>query len=1004
VDAGPVGQAEARDAADAALAERAGDVKRVDDDQRAAPLMRRVEEVDALAKDTEAAAKTLADLDAALLAERAALAQATERLHAARTARDAARAAHDEHIPHINAAERLGATLDAVRTERDADAKKLEDAEAERDAAVTARDDASSHLETARPSLDGARKALEPLAPLATLARDLPLIERDAEALGDLSDSVEDLRARVTRREESAGALSSEHQALTRDLECAEEELAPFRDRVAHAEQALSRALGDAEDARARRRAINERIEALDAPVAAIEEVLRRHDELKERQAEITQADTDRAYHAEQHGVFRAKRDGLLEKIAQREDTRREQRGYRDKIQQMLALADTRKELVDGAPCPLCGPTEHPTGHDAREAHERELEAERDELDARMEKVIGELRDLEAERLEVERSVTTHEAGANAAEERIMDARTRLADILARYNGARHRASLDAIDVFPEATPPRRQLREDANRRRGDLKGESIRLHNDLQDLDRRIDDVRDAQDQLREQRTEAERLKEGLAKLSALAAERERELEEERKRLDAAIARQERAYHEIRTKLEAAHVDAPEDADVVDLLELARSRRDAHTLARAHVDALEAAVAEHTKAARDASVRAEELGARAQELASSVAERDARIAELDAERAALLGEHDPSSWRSELTTLMEETREQAEALEQSVGRAAEACAQLTVRHEERTRELGELTEKFERAQAELDSALERAGLGDVEDLSSLVLREDERMTLHDAIAALREAAIDAKRELERTEHERAEHRALESELTSGDDDARDLEAWGEVVAAQDRVIEEVLERRGAVQKTLDEHERAARKAADFKEELIERRRIFGTWETINKLIGVRDGDAFKRFAQSLNLQELVDRANIRLGRLAPRYQLAVARGEMGEPKLDFVVRDGHHANFERPLTTLSGGETFLVSLALALALSDFKRLEMPIETLLLDEGFGTLDQDTLDTAMSTLRQLQRESNRQIGIISHVEMLKERIDTRILVEPRGNGRSTLSVQVAGDDE
>ena len=74
--------------------------------------------------------------------------------------------------------------------------------------------------------------------------------------------------------------------------------------------------------------------------------------------------------------------------------------------------------------------------------------------------------------------------------------------------------------------------------------------------------------------------------------------------------------------------------------------------------------------------------------------------------------------------------------------------------------------------------------------------------------------------------------------------------------------------------------------------------------------------------------------------------------------------------------------------------------MSQPVETLLLDEGFGTLDQETLDVAMMTLRQLQQENVQQIGIISHVEGLKERVDTRIIVEKIGNGRSVIKVDAA----
>jgi exonuclease SbcC len=98
-------------------------------------------------------------------------------------------------------------------------------------------------------------------------------------------------------------------------------------------------------------------------------------------------------------------------------------------------------------------------------------------------------------------------------------------------------------------------------------------------------------------------------------------------------------------------------------------------------------------------------------------------------------------------------------------------------------------------------------------------------------------------------------------------------------------------------------------------------------------------------------------------------------------------------------LSTLSGGETFLVSLALALALADADRVDMPIETLFLDEGFGTLDRESLQTAIQTLNSLHSRDNRTVGIISHVEALREYVDHRVRVEPVAEGRSELRFDV-----
>ena len=161
------------------------------------------------------------------------------------------------------------------------------------------------------------------------------------------------------------------------------------------------------------------------------------------------------------------------------------------------------------------------------------------------------------------------------------------------------------------------------------------------------------------------------------------------------------------------------------------------------------------------------------------------------------------------------------------------------------------------------------------------------------------------------------------------------------------------------------------------------------------------DGSRFRRLAQGYHLVELAGYANCRLAKLTDRYRLCVPLGEHGAPTMDFLVQDAHQADRERPLTTLSGGETFLVSLALALALADFRAVRMPIETVLIDEGFGTLDPVTLNTVVQALETLQTSTKARVGIISHVGGLSERIGGRVLVERVAAGRSRIVVEPCG---
>jgi exonuclease SbcC len=198
------------------------------------------------------------------------------------------------------------------------------------------------------------------------------------------------------------------------------------------------------------------------------------------------------------------------------------------------------------------------------------------------------------------------------------------------------------------------------------------------------------------------------------------------------------------------------------------------------------------------------------------------------------------------------------------------------------------------------------------------------------------------------------------------------------------------------LQARLDLDDRTRDRNRELNEELVVRGKAAGLWQRLHELIGRNDGGAFQRFAQILNLAELIVGANAHLARLSDRYELTSARDDEGRPSLAFAVIDHYQGSIVRPVSTLSGGETFLVSMALALALGQFRSVRMPIETLLLDEGFGTLDRDTQDVAMDALGRLQ-DSGIQVGIISHVEGLRERIPAQVLVEVQGDGRSSIRV-------
>jgi exonuclease SbcC len=167
---------------------------------------------------------------------------------------------------------------------------------------------------------------------------------------------------------------------------------------------------------------------------------------------------------------------------------------------------------------------------------------------------------------------------------------------------------------------------------------------------------------------------------------------------------------------------------------------------------------------------------------------------------------------------------------------------------------------------------------------------------------------------------------------------------------------------------------------------------VLAPWEMLNKLIGSAKGDKYQKFVQNLTLGHLLNLANRHLCYLSDRYKLT----RSNEDNLDISIRDGYYIDQERAVKTLSGGERFLVSLALALGLSDLVNDKIKVDSLFLDEGFGTLDEESLNMAINALEKLHAKG-KIIGIISHVKLLRDRIPFQIVLSKKSAGNSAITI-------
>ncbi|RRA98675.1 AAA family ATPase [Larkinella rosea] len=287
---------------------------------------------------------------------------------------------------------------------------------------------------------------------------------------------------------------------------------------------------------------------------------------------------------------------------------------------------------------------------------------------------------------------------------------------------------------------------------------------------------------------------------------------------------------------------------------------------------------------------------------------------------------------------------------------------------------------------ADLQPVLIERGFNDLADARACLLESSQVRYLQELKTALeKEAEEIIRKEKEETAKRQEAAVACQTDMT--------LEAT--TTQLRETKKEEAKEREniGYYKRQLEEDKEKRRKHRQLTKDLEKLETEARPWRELDRLIGSAKGDDYSKFAQGLTLAQLIGLANRRLKDLTDRYLLLKPRDGQDE----LYVVDLYQGSTERSVSSLSGGETFTLSLALALALSDLASQNVQIESLFIDEGFGTLDPDTLDTAVAMLEKLQHDSQKTIGIISHRHEIKERISVQIQVEKGMDGNSKIKI-------
>jgi len=355
----------------------------------------------------------------------------------------------------------------------------------------------------------------------------------------------------------------------------------------------------------------------------------------------------------------------------------------------------------------------------------------------------------------------------------------------------------------------------------------------------------------------------------------------------------------------------------------------------------------------------------------------------LNSERIQCYGDKDPDREEARLERQVEETEKAVKTARKNRDEAREQVREGLTRIsalEEATssRQSGLLAREASFLQACQTSGFET----EVTFLSSR-LSPDERKRLSEKAGKLDESVLAL--EARKTDREKRLQAETQRQLTDqGPEDLKKEEA------TLQEALKTLGEEIGAVKQRLSDNALAQEKLLQKKQFIDLQRLKCAGWDSLHGLIGSADGKKYRNFAQGLTFEVMVAHANRQLEKMSDRYLLI--RDETQPLELNIV--DNYQAGEIRSTKNLSGGESFIVSLALALGLSHMSGRKVRVDSLFLDEGFGTLDEDALETALEALAGLHRQG-KLIGIISHVPALKERIGTSITITPLSGGKSRI---------
>ncbi|MBN6772850.1 AAA family ATPase [Pseudomonas granadensis] len=631
----------------------------------------------------------------------------------------------------------------------------------------------------------------------------------------------------------------------------------------------------------------------------------------------------------------------------------------RQRLARSASVEELRAQLQDDQPCPVCGSNDHP--YHQPEALLQSLGRHDESEQANAQQVVDQLKEKLAElRAEV--------GGVIAQQKELLQQQEQLA--------AQQQALAPSLEAHPLAA---QLLNQDTDKRDAWLSRQNEQLNQSIsQDEQRQSALLTLQQDaaRLTQQLRQAETAHQQAAQQLSI---QQRELSSDRQRLDEELA----AFASL---LPADTLEALRQEPAATFMQL--DRQIAERLAQ--LDQHKEEQAEQLQRQQTLEKEQDRQQTRTQQLRTAEAQLNGLTEQqrtCQEKLAQLLGEHSSAEqWQQQLEQAVEQARSSEASTAQELQNVRTQLVQIAAELKAQQERLQALHTEDQDLRGKIADwrgrhpELDDHGLEALLQVDDAQLNELRQRLQHNEKAIEQAQVLLQERDQRLLDHQAQHNGNLDAEqLASALADLQNQFAVSEQQCAELRAEQVEDQRRQNANQAL------AQQIADAYAE-------YQRWARLSALIGSATGDTFRKIAQAYNLDLLVHHANVQLRQLVKRYRL-----KRGGSMLGLLVLDTEMGDELRSVHSLSGGETFLVSLALALGLASMASSTLKIESLFIDEGFGSLDPESLQLAMDALDGLQAQG-RKVAVISHVQEMHERIPVQIQVQRQGNGLSTLEVK------